>query len=119
MQSQSEPKAEGVSTVIVFETSAGAKADLKRELKLDLAPSQVGKHIVVTRFKVPGVPEASAYELSGFGRKDEEAVANVLFVEGSCLLIVGDYEPRGKEAAKPVIAGTRALHRRIAGRCPQ
>ena len=60
---QHEPAAKGISSVFDFETAAGAKAEMRSELKEEFNRGAASpKYLVLRRFKVPGVREAVVSE---------------------------------------------------------
>jgi hypothetical protein len=114
LRSTTERKGEGVSTVQQFATPKGAEAEMSFELKRDTA--SVPKGTALRHLKLAGVPHAAAFEF--IEGKTGEAAANVLFVEGQCFFVVGDFKPSGKQVAAPVIAGAQAIRKRTNGECP-
>jgi hypothetical protein len=106
-------KGEGLSSVLAFATPEGAKAELRFEFKRDTAKVPKGQRL--EPLKVPAVPGAKAFELSS--AKKEGGAANALFVEGSCMFVVGDFKESGRGVAAPVIAGVEAIYKRTNGEC--
>lgn len=108
--------AEGLSSVVELGSPAQADRWLADELRTDIAAQ--GKNAHVHRFSVAGVPGAK-----GFDAKDgtnPQAASNVLWREGKCVLLVGDFLPKGSITAltAPVKAGTLAVYQRTGGTCP-
>jgi len=96
----------GVSGVIVLASPAAAAAEERAQLKEDVAQNSP-----VTRFTIKQLPTSE-----GFTAKGTSAVANVLFVEGSCVLTVGDETELGNNPRPPVIAGALKVYGRTAHR---
>ena len=96
----------GVSFVIALASSAGAAAEERAQLKEDLAENSP-----VTRFTIKQLPTSEGFAAKGTNIR----VANVLFVEGSCVLLVGD-ETDGANPRPPVIAGALKVYGRTAHR---
>ena len=99
----------GVSSLMLFKSAAGAKsaaAEDLRNLDVDFRGWKV------KRFDVPDVPGAFGWTAT----KPGERVGNVVWVEGRCVMTVGNAEARSFVA--PLTAGVQAVHRRVAGRCP-
>ena len=95
--------------MIALGSPAAATAEERAQLKEDLAENNP-----VTRFTIKQLPTSE-----GFAAKGTYSVANVLFVEGSCVLEVGD-ATHGANPRPPVIAGALKVYGRtahIAGVC--
>ncbi len=104
--------AQGFSLVVQLGSRAGATR-LARTLALRASKQAPGK---LSRFKVPGVRSARGY--AWVGPKGKPSVANVYWTIRRCTLGSGDYLPRGESPAKPLIAGVKALLRRLGHVCP-
>jgi hypothetical protein len=70
----------------------------------------------VTTFSVAGVPGARGFSYSGGGAPG--SASNVLFIEGSCVLLVGDGDMSNglpvKTTRAYAIAGVKAVYHRTA-----
>jgi hypothetical protein len=93
----------GISFVIALASPVAAAAEERAQLKEDIAENSA-----VTRFTIKQLPTSE-----GFTAKGTSSVANVLFVEGSCLLLIGD-ETDGANPRPPVIAGALKVYGRTA-----
>jgi hypothetical protein len=98
-------KAEGIEVLNQFKAAAGARAEMKTQLKEDTAPGELGKGESVKFFKIPGLSGAKAFE---FAEKGKVWAANVLWVRGSTLVLLGTFEPAGESQAA-VTAGVEAI----------
>ena len=96
----------GESFVIALASPAAAAAEERAQLKEDLAENSA-----VTRFTIKQLPTSEGFAANGTNMR----VANVLFVEGSCVLLVGD-ETDGANPRPPVIAGALKVYGRTAHR---
>lgn len=96
----------GVSFVIALASPAAAAAEERAELK-----EGVAENSRVTRFTIKQLPTSE-----GFAAKGTYSVANVLFVEGSCVLLVGDATDAANNPRPPVIAGGLKVYGRTAHR---
>ena len=111
-QQLSGTKADGVSNVMLFETAEGAKAwmayDQSEESINDQLPG-----VKVGRFSASGIPGSAGWTapISGL-----DPVANLAWVQGRCVLVLGNQGP-GK-LTDAVAAGAEALYRRTKGECP-
>lgn len=92
----------GLSFVIALASPAAAAAEERAQLKEDLAENSPA-----TRFKIKQLPTSEGFTAQGTNMR----VANVLFVEGSCVLLVGD-ETDGADPRPPVIAGAMKVYGR-------
>lgn len=127
LHDRTEPAAKGVSSVIEFETTAGASSEMKVELKEEidrraLREEGILDYWTLRRIKVPGVPDAVAYafKTNKTGNKlgIESGIAKGLFIEGNCMMTVGIYRPASKKVTEPVISAVQAISTRTAGACP-
>jgi hypothetical protein len=100
----------------VLRSPAVAAKELAYELKSDIAAQ--GKSATIHRFAIAGVPGAVGFTATEHHHPG--GASNVLWREGSCVLLVGDFLPHGSSVAltAPVTAGTLAVDRRTAGSCP-
>ncbi len=103
------PRTAGLSNVALYETAAGARQSLEYELRPDIIRRF---HPVedLRWFKVPGVPGARGWSAS------EPHVGNVFWVQGRCMLVLGNQGPG--PFAGPLSAGARAIYERTDGECP-
>jgi hypothetical protein len=103
----------GVTSLMLFTSAAGAKREAaaeRRNLDVDFQGWKL------KRFDVTGVPGAFGWT----ARKPGHRVGNITWVEGRCNMTLGN-EVDNEETSSlvaPLIAGVRAVHRRVAGRCP-
>jgi hypothetical protein len=95
----------GVSNVIVFSKAKGARKDQRALLH------PIGG---VKPFTIAGIPGAKAFSQAA-GKADS---ADIIWVEGRCTLLVGEYAPRGRVAHKPLVKAAKAIYRRTKPRCP-
>jgi hypothetical protein len=108
--------AEGLSTALALGSPAAAAKELASELKSDIAAQ--GKSAIIHWFVIAGVPGAVGFTATEHHHPG--GASNVVWREGSCVLLVGDFLPHGSSAAltAPVTAGTLAVEGRTAGACP-
>jgi hypothetical protein len=127
MHSNAEPVAKGISSIFEFETPMDARAEMKAELKEEIDPAALRKdgildYLVLRHFKVPGVLGAVGFAFVSNRAAEraglESGVAKGLFVEGDCLLAVGDGQFKSDEVVEPVISGVQAIFSRTGGICP-
>lgn len=121
---QAEPGAMGISSVFEFETAAGARAEMKAELKEqfnreDLRPRSAAHFFTLRRFKVPDVPGAVAFAfLTNKAASElgvESGVAKGMFIDGNRLISIGVVRFASNEVIEPVIGGVQAIFRRAGG----
>jgi hypothetical protein len=103
----------GLSLVIEFGSSRAAHAELRAEYRDDVSSFRL--RYTFRRFAIAGIPGAAAYSLTDHTHPG--GGANILFTEGSCLLFVGDEDPKSNYTT-PAIAGARSIYRHTRGRCP-
>jgi hypothetical protein len=103
------PRTAGVTNVALFATAEGAKHDLAHELRTDVIRAS-GPVATLRRFRVPGIPGARGWTAS------EPHVGNVLWVQGRCVLVLGNQGPG--PFAGPLSTGARAIYERTNGKCP-
>jgi hypothetical protein len=94
----------GVSFVMALASPAAAAREEQAEFKEDVAENSP-----VTRFTIKQLPTAEGFAGKSTGR----AFGNVLFVEGSCVLLVGA-ATKGANPDPPVIAGALRVYGRTA-----
>ena len=106
----------GVTSLMLFASAAGAKGEAAEE-RSNLDADYRGW--TLKRFDVPGVPGAFGWTATNRSSPDAprgERVGNVTWVEGRCTMTLGNSGASWFE--EPLTAGVRAVHRRVAGRCP-
>ena len=99
----------GVTNVAVFATPEGAKHNLAHETRTDVIRAS-GPVANLRRFTVPGVPGARGWTAS------EPHVGNVFWVQGRCVLVLGNQGPG--PFVGPLSTGARAIYERTNGECP-
>jgi hypothetical protein len=103
------PRTAGITNVALYATAEGAKHSLAHELRTDVIRAS-GPVANLRRFAVPGIPGARGWTAS------EPHVGNVLWVQGRCLLVLGNQGPG--PFAGPLSRGARAIYERTNGQCP-
>ena len=103
----------GLSLVIELGSPSSAQSEQRALLREDITGE--GRSAKIDRFTVADAPGATGFTVTIPGRAG--AAANVLFIEGRCVLLVGDAIPHGDPAA-PARAGTQAIYARTKGTCP-
>jgi hypothetical protein len=103
------PRTAGVTNVALYETAKGAKHSLAHELRPEVIRA-FGPVENLRYFAVPGVPGARGWTAS------EPHVGNVLWVQGRCMLVLGNQGPG--PFAGPLSKGARAIYERANGQCP-
>jgi hypothetical protein len=105
----------GLSLVIGLKSAGAARAELKSQFAGDVASQ--GKGVRIQRFTVPGVPGSKGFTATD--KKHGGGAANVLFTEGSCMLLVGDaFGGSPQQRIAPVSAAAAAIYKRTGGTCP-
>ena len=94
----------GVSFVIVLASPAAATSEEQAEVKENIAENSP-----VTRFTIKQLPTSEGWA----GKDNSGAFGNVMFVEGSCVLLVGDATD-GANPRPPLIAGALKVYGRTA-----
>ena len=94
----------GVSFVIVLASPAAAASEERAEVKEDIAENSP-----VTRFTIKQLPTSEGWA----GKDNSGYFGNVMFVEGSCVLLVGDATD-GANPRPPLIAGALKVYGRTA-----
>ena len=98
----------GVSDVTAFATIGGAKREKAHLLDVPIATE---------RLTVPGLPGARGF--THHDKKQKVTVSNIVWIQGRCVLVVGDLIPSATANTAPaVIAGAKAVHRRAGAACP-
>ncbi len=108
---------EGLSSAVELGSQAQAAKELAYDVRSDIASQ--GKGTLIHRFSIAGVPGAVGFTAKG-PHNEPGGAANVAWQEGSCVLLVGDFLPKGSGSALagPVTAGTIAVYKRTNGSCP-
>ena len=103
------PRTAGVTNVALYEAAEGAKHSLAHDLQPDVirVPGPVEN---LRYFTVRGVPGARGWTAS------KPQVGNVLWVQGRCMLVLGNQGPG--PFAGPLSKGARAIYERTNGQCP-
>jgi hypothetical protein len=102
----------GVSSVLLFETAAGARRWMDFETSDEAIQHQI-PGAKIKRFQVPEVPGASGWtgpDLHG------NAIGHVYWTQGRCMMLVG-LEVEGPRV-EPLSAGAEAIYARTGGTCP-
>jgi hypothetical protein len=102
----------GVSSVLLFETEAGARDWLAYETSVAALRHQI-PGATFKRFEVSGVPGAHGWtgpDLHG------NAIGQVYWTQGRCMLTIG-IETEGPRV-EPLSAGAEAIYERTGGTCP-
>ncbi len=102
----------GVSSVLLFETEAGARDWMTYETSAEVLRHQIpeGKF---KWFQVPNVPGATGWtgpDLHGY------AIGNVYWTQGRCMMLIS-VETDGPRV-EPLSAGVMAIYERTGGTCP-
>jgi hypothetical protein len=106
----------GVTSLRLFASAAGAKREAAAERR-NLDVQFRGWRL--KRFDVSGVPGAFGWTATNRDASDAppgERVGNIVWVEGRCVMTLGN--AGASSFAAPLTAGVKAVHRRVAGRCP-
>ena len=102
----------GVSSVLLFETEAGARDWVAYETSVEALRHQIpnGKF---KRFRIPDVPGATGWtgpDLHG------NAIGNAYWTQGRCMMLIS-LETDGPRV-EPLSAGAKAIYERTGGTCP-
>ena len=101
----------GASGVMVLGSAAAAEAKVRELLR---AP--VGNGYSAEAFAVPGVPGAKGLLQDSPDNGDN---AGVVWVQGRCVLIIGDYAVSGTAQTTPLVSAAQAVYGRTRGlTCP-
>ncbi len=106
------PDTRGVTSVTLFATAKGATHWLAQEQREDYIRRQMPGGGKVRRFDVSGIPGARGW----MAAKGEHDVGNVFWVQGRCLMILGNEGPG--PFAGPLSTGAKAIYARTKGQCP-
>jgi hypothetical protein len=109
------PRTAGITSVTLFATAEGAQQDMAHELRPDVIRRFLAK---IRRFTVAGVPGARGYTASkpGAGSDPQGNVGNLSWVQGRCVLGLGNQGPG--PLVGPLSTGARAIYERTGGDCP-
>jgi hypothetical protein len=102
----------GVSSVLLFETEAGAREWMAYETSDDAIRHQI-PGAKIKRFRVPDVPGANGWtgpDLHG------NAIGHVYWTQGRCMMLIG-LEVEGPRVER-LSAGAKAIYERTGGTCP-
>jgi hypothetical protein len=105
----------GAAVSLVIELASSAAARRQQAVQLRIAISSQGAGTVIKHFTVAGVPGAQGF--TGTAPQRGAGAANVVFAEGSCVLLIGDFNPVGNLIA-PVKHAAAAVYQRTHGACP-
>jgi hypothetical protein len=111
-QSTEGPNSRGVTSVTPFASAQGAARWLAQEQREDYIRRQMPGGGKLRRFVVPGIPGARGWTAS----KDGHVVGNIFWVQGRCLMILGN-ETTGPFDG-PLATGAHAIYQRTKGQCP-
>jgi hypothetical protein len=78
--------------------------------------SGVTSGVQFVRFAVPNLPGAKG--TAQISRSQKQSSANVQWVEGDCVLELGDQVPGTRPDTAPLVKAAQAIDRRTAGHCP-
>ena len=102
----------GVSSVLLFETEAGARDWMAYETSGEAIRHQI-PDAKIKRFQVPDVPGASGWtgpDLHG------NAIGHVYWTQGRCMILIG-LEVEGPRVER-LSAGVKAIYELTGGTCP-
>jgi hypothetical protein len=103
----------GVSSVLLFDTAAGARDWMAYETSAPVLRDQFFPGARIGRFRVPDVPDARGFtgpDLHG------NPIGHVYWTQGRCMMLIG-LEVDGPRVER-LSAGARAVHERTGGTCP-
>jgi hypothetical protein len=106
------PNSRGVTSVTLFASAQGAKQWMAQEQREDYIRRQMPGGGKLRFFNVRGIPGARGWTAS----KDDHSVGNVLWIQGRCMMVLGNEGPG--PLAGPLSTGATAIHQRTKGRCP-
>jgi hypothetical protein len=109
------PRTAGITSVTLFAAAEGAQHDMAHEVRTDVIRTFVAK---IRRFTIPGVPGAHGFTAFKPGAPSDPQgnVANVFWVQGRCVLGLGNQGPG--PLVGPLSTGARAIYERTGGNCP-
>lgn len=102
----------GVSSVLLFDTEAGARDWMAYETSDEAIQAQI-PGAKIERFQVPDVPGAHGYTGPD---QHGNAIGQVYWTQGRCMLPIA-IEVEGPRV-EPLSAGAKALYERTGGSCP-
>jgi hypothetical protein len=105
------PGTRGITNVQLFKTAKGARDTLAHEQRTDVIRSRL-PGAKIRPFTVPGIPGARGWTAPAPGHP----VGNVHWVQGRCLLVLGNQGPG--PLAKPLSTAALAIYKRTKGQCP-
>jgi hypothetical protein len=103
------PRTAGITNVTLYATAEGARHSMAHDLRPDVIRA-FGPVANLRRFPVPGIPGARGWTAS------KPHVGNVLWVQGRCMLVLGNQGPG--PLAGPLSTGARTIYERTDGECP-
>ena len=106
------PNSRGVTGVTLFASAQGARQWMAQELREDFIRRHMPGGGKLRRFTVPGIPGARGWTAS----KDTHIVGNVFWVQGRCMMVLGNEGPGGFDG--PLATGVHAIYQRTKGQCP-
>jgi hypothetical protein len=106
------PNSRGVTSVTLFASARGARQWMAQEQRADYIRRQMPGGGKLRHFDVPGIAGARGWAAS----KDDHSVGNVYWVQGRCLMVLGNEGPG--PLAGPLSTGAKAIYQRTKARCP-
>lgn len=103
----------GVSSVMLFDTEAGARAWMAYEISDEAIEAQI-PDAVIERFDLPEVPGATGWtgpDLHG------NPIGNIYWIQGRCMLLIA-IETEGPRV-ELLSEGAEAIYERTGGTCPE
>ena len=102
----------GVSSVMLFDSEAGAQAWMAYETSAEVIHHQI-PDTTIERFEVPGVPGAHGWTGSDL---HGNAIGHLFWTQGRCMMLLG-LEVEGPRVER-LSAGAVAVYERTGGTCP-
>jgi hypothetical protein len=115
MQPIRGPRTAGVTNVTLYETGEGAQRSLAHESRPDVI-RKLDPVEDLRFFSVPRIPGARGWTASLPGQPASHDVGNLYWVQGRCMLVLGNQGPG--PFAGPLSTGARAIYERTNGQCP-
>jgi hypothetical protein len=109
------PRAAGVTNVALFATAEGAKRHMAHELRPNVIRG-MGPIEDLRFFSATDIPGARGWTASLPGEPASHAVGNLWWVQGRCVLVLGNQGPG--RLVGPLSTGARAIYERTRGECP-
>lgn len=103
--------AQGTSAVDEVSSPANARKLLRFEVRRDIAANAPAK---ITRYTVRGITGSLGFTATV---ADHGGASNAQWVQGDCVLEVGDFRPASGALTAPVVKGAQAIHRRTHDSC--